>query len=406
MKTVAIIGMGMSPADLTDTHLKLIADAEVLVGGKRHLACFEDSTAEKKTIDRNLKELVAFIRDKMAVSAVVVLASGDPLFFGIGSYLAKNLGAENVTIYPNISAPAAAFARLKEAWQAVPVVSLHGREGRAVLLKALADHPKVVVYTDPVKNPAWVAEWLQENGFAQTRICVLEQLGMPTEAIRWFSPQEAVGERFADPNIMVISHENASDDLAGQLHLGMPEAAFDHEQGLITKAEIRSVSLAKLELKPDHVFWDLGAGSGSVSVEASLFVTRGKLFAVEKNSRRILQIEKNKDRFRVHHLDVIEAVLPEGLAALPDPDRVFIGGGGRDLEAILRTSCNRLRPRGIVVVNTVLIQSMQVAMDVLQALGFDTDLVQLQVSRGSAMPYGQRLAAENPVWIVRGRMIG
>ncbi len=402
MTPVHIIGMGMSPADLTAVHLALIRGADILAGGRRHLAHFADLPAERKVIDRNLGELADYIRGAMAERAVVVLASGDPLFFGIGSYLARALGPENVVIHPNVSAPAAAFARLKEAWQGVPVISLHGREGEQALAAAVRRHPAVAVYTDPGRNPAWVADRLCRHGLAAASVCVLERLGTPEESVRWLAPEQASAMRFADPNIVVVKRPGQMGAGVPALHLGMPEAAFDHEQGLITKAEIRAVTLAKLKLGADHVLWDLGAGSGSVAVEASLFVTRGRIFAAEKDPSRRRQIEANRGRFGAANLEVVAAVLPQGLDALPDPDRVFIGGGGRELESILNLSLARLRPRGIVVVNTVLLQSMQTALALLERGGLAVELVQVQVSRGAAMPYGQRLAAENPVWIVRG----
>jgi precorrin-6Y C5,15-methyltransferase (decarboxylating) len=402
MKPVHIIGMGMSPADLTAAHLERIRAAEVLVGGERHLAHFADLPVEKKAIDRNLKALVEFIRHRMADRSVVVLASGDPLFFGIGSYLANELGHGQVVIHPNVSAPAAAFARLREPWQGVPVVSLHGRKGEAELLRVLGRHRTVAVYTDPRKNPARVAGYLLENGLPGVRMCVLEDLGGPAESVSWLSLREAAAGRFRDPNIVVLKHETETPAAAGRLHLGTAEEVYVHGRGLITKAEVRAVTLAKLRLAADHVFWDLGAGSGSVAIEASLFVTRGRIYAVEKSAERLSQIEENRRRFGVPNLEIVAANLPEGLEPLPDPDRVFIGGGGRDLEAIIRAAAGRLRPRGILVINTVLVESVQTALAVLEELGHTTELVQIQVSRDAAMPYGRRLAAENPVWVVRG----
>lgn len=400
MIPVTIVGMGMSPADLTAAQLQVIEAADVLVGGHRHLAHFSHLGIETQVVDRNLSGLADTIRREMAQRRVVVLASGDPLYFGIGAYLARALGPANVTVLPNISAPAAAFARLREPWQGVPVVSLHGREGLRELSEALRRHATVAVYTDPQRNPAWLAQRLLQNGFGDAALWVLEQLGAPEESVRRLTPREACDMQFADPNLVVIKQEALAPP--ADLHLGMAQEAFAHEQGLITKAEIRAVSLAKLKLAAGHVLWDLGSGSGSVAVEASMFVTGGKIFAVEKHPGRLSQIEENRRRFQVANLEVIAAQLPRGLDALPDPDRVFVGGGGRELESILKISAVRLRPLGIVVVNTVLIQSMQTALAVLEAAGLKTELVQVQVSRGAAMPYGQRLAAENPVWVVSG----
>ena len=137
MKTVTIIGMGLTPQDLTAEHLKVIEEADILIGGHRLLDYFEHCSAQKKTIDKNIKGVIDFVKNRMASQSIVVLASGDPLFFGIGARLVKALGAENVVIYPNISSVAAAFARIKEPWNNARVISLHGRDNESLLLKTL-----------------------------------------------------------------------------------------------------------------------------------------------------------------------------------------------------------------------------------------------------------------------------
>jgi precorrin-6Y C5,15-methyltransferase (decarboxylating) len=182
----------------------------------------------------------------------------------------------------------------------------------------------------------------------------------------------------------------------------MPDGCYAHQEGMITKSEVRAVTLSKLKLSASHIVWDLGAGSGSISIEASLFVKRGRIFAVDKSSQRIAQIRKNKARFNIKNLEIIQSVLPEGLADLPAPDRIFIGGGGKDLTKIIEAAAARLKPNGIIVINTVLIPNLQIANQTLHRLGFQTNIVQVQINRGSAMPWGERLDAQNPVWIISG----
>lgn len=402
MKPVAIIGMGLAPKDLTAEHLKIIDEADILVGGKRLLDYFTQCSAQKKTIDRNLKGLIDFIKNRMASQSIVVLASGDPLFFGIGARLVKALGEENVVIYPNISSVAAAFARIKEPWSDVRVISLHGRNNESVLFKALEKENVVAVFTDPKNNPAWLAQRLIEEDFINFKLCVLESLGTAEERFNWYSPDRAAGMVFAEPNLAIL--KRSSEGLKGMkpLHLGVPDNYYDHQQGLITKSEIRAITLSKLRLLKDHVLWDLGAGSGSVSIEASLLVPSGKVFALEKKPERIQQIEINKNRFGVTNLEIVHAVLPDGLERLPQPDRIFIGGGGRDLQKIINAAVPFLKPGGLVVVNTVLMQNIQTAAATLKALDFKPSIVQVQISRSQDMPWGDRLEAQNPVWIVSG----
>jgi precorrin-6Y C5,15-methyltransferase (decarboxylating) len=403
---VAVIGVGLSIEDLTERHLQIISNADVLVGGKRLLDFFKDSTACKKIIDKQLAATVDFIKSQMESRSVVVLASGDPLFFGIGPVLVKALGPENVVIYPNISSVAAAFARIKEPWSKARVVSLHGRKSEKALFKALDEEDVVAVLTDPSRNPAWLAQRLVDENLVGFNVCVFESLGNAAERVNWYLPAQAAELTFAEPNLVIVK-KRAEDPAAKQrLHLGMPDHCYVHEKGLITKSEVRAVALAKLGLMPDHILWDLGAGSGSVAIEAALLVNRGTVFAVEKNPARAKQIEINKTRFGIENLNIYQAEAPNGLADLPRADRIFIGGGGRRLAAVIHAAASFLKPDGRIVVNTVLLPNIQVAADTLTGLGFKTEVVQVQVSRSRKMPWADRLEAQNPVWIISGSRKG
>jgi precorrin-6Y C5,15-methyltransferase (decarboxylating) len=402
MKPVAIIGMGLSPKDLTVRHLRIIESADVLVGGQRLLDCFKESSARKQAIDKNIRNAVDFIREQMATQSVVVLASGDPLFFGIGSILINALGPEYVDIHPNISSVAAAFARIKEPWSQVKVVSLHGRKNDRAILEALNEGKTVAVFTDPTNTPARIAKRLIASDFAHIKMCILESLGSSSERFDWYQLDQAAKMTFSEPNLLILKRSRGHYGPAKTPHIGIPDQYFEHEKGLITKSEIRAISLAKLQLIPGQVLWDLGAGSGSVSIEASVLVRDGRVIAVEKNEKRISQIKSNINQFEVTNVDVVQAVLPAGLADLPQPDRIFIGGGGRNLADIIKTAAGFLKINGIVVINTVLITNVLTAMETLEGLGFKTSLVQAQISHSRKMPWAERLEAQNPVWILSG----
>ncbi len=357
---------------------------------------------KKKTIDRHLKDVVDFVKKQMASRSIVVLASGDPLFFGIGAHLIKVLGEENVVIYPNISSVAAAFARIKEPWSNVRVVSLHGRNNEGVIFDALEKENVVAVLTDPKNSPARLARRLIEEEYVTFKMCVLESLGTTAERVNWYRLDRAAEMAFTDPNLVILKRSSKDPENIKALHLGTPDNYYHHQQGLITKSEIRAITLSKLRLLKDHVLWDLGAGSGSISIEASLLVPAGKVFALEKNPQRVRHIEINKGRFEVKNLEVVHAVLPAGLAQLPPPDRIFIGGGGRDLQKIISAAATFLKLDGLIVINTVLMQNVQAATETLETLDFKTSIVQVQISRSRNMPWGDRLEALNPVWIISG----
>ena len=329
---VKIIGMGVSPNDLTEKQIETISAADILVGGKRLLAPFDRLACRKVEIDKNLHELGDFLEKEMVDHEIVILTSGDPLFFGIGAYLTRRLGAENVQVLPNVSAVASAFARLKEPWQDTRVVSLHGRNRTGALLRFLSDGESVAVYTDPSHDPTWLADLLIDNHLEDTQIVVLENLGANDERITHTTPNQAKAMTFSDLNIAVLK-PNVKRQGRASLFPGMPDEWFAHEKGLITKAEIRAVTLSRLRLFDRAVFWDLGAGSGSISIEAGQFITRGEIFAVEQNAERIAHIYENCSRFAVGNLSVIEARLPEGLDGLPRSGPCFHRRWGRKFRA-------------------------------------------------------------------------
>jgi len=402
MKPVAIIGVGMTLGDLTAKHLEIIETADILVGGKRLLNLFSESRARKKIIGKDIDGVVNFVRQEMKKQKVVVLASGDPLFFGIGRRLVNAIGAKNTRVYPNISSVSAAFARIQEPWDDVRVISLHGRKNEGRLLKALEGENKLAVFTDPKNNPAWLAVRLLENQILNYKICVLEALGSSSEKVSWYTLAEAARMKFADPNMVVLKRSPIDTKAKERLLLGAPDNWFDHQKGLITKSEIRAITLSKLRLASDHILWDLGAGSGSVAVEAALLIKKGKIFAVEKNSERVTQIKNNKKIFGIGNLAAIQAELPQGLEELPRPDRVFIGGGGRRLKSIISAAAQYLKPEGVMVINTVLIPNVEAARATLEKLDFETEIIQVQINRSRQMPWAERLEALNPVWIISG----
>ncbi|HKK90951.1 MAG TPA: precorrin-6y C5,15-methyltransferase (decarboxylating) subunit CbiE [Desulfobacteraceae bacterium] len=423
MFTVDIIGCGFSADDLTENHKRTIKNADFLAGGKRYLDFFRETRAEKLPITNNISLVAAEVKRAMATKKVVVLASGDPLFFGIGATLVKTIGREHLRIHPNISSLQAAFAAIKQPWHDAGIVSLHGRKTDLCFKTLLKGKNRVALLTDPKTPPGWIAERLLEQKVSGITMSVLENLRTPHERITLGKPLETIaGESFSSPNIVILETDReqprpsragtepdsvACDPKRAAVFPGMPEHCFVHENGLITKAEVRAVVFSKLRLVSEaHTFWDLGAGSGAVSIEVSKFIPRGSVTAVEKKQERIADIRKNIHRFGAANIETVHAHLPGGIEGLETPDRVFIGGGGRDLVAIMDVCCTRMADKGIMVINTVLLQNIAPALELLQSKGFETDLVQVQVAVSRSMPFGDRLAPLNPVWILSGRKNG
>jgi len=402
MIPVQVVGLGMSPADLTPRAKEIILEAQVLVGGRRLLDYFPEHRSMKiplgKDPEGTLKQLPALAETKR----VVVLASGDPNFYGVGPLVVKVLGAESVVIHPNLTAIQTACARLQMPWQDATVISLHGRSWEP-LAAVLGQPGPLLIYTDPAHPPGEIARFLLARGLSQARFCVLEDLGHDAERITWMSLAEAQERKFSPMNLVVVVPEpGEASSWRPQLHLGLPEAALAHQAGLITKAEVRAVVLAKLKLLPGQVLWDVGAGCGSVGLEASLLVPGGKIFAVERHPERAAQIAANRDHYGVDNLEVVCGRAPECLAPLPNPHRVFVGGGGQEIGAIIQEAVRRLGPEGRVVVTAALLETLEVARTTLAQPGLEVEVVQLQVSRSHPLAGGTALQALNPVWIVTG----
>lgn len=402
MPPVQVVGLGMSPADLTHRSQEIIKQAQILVGGTRLLDYFPGHPAEKVILGKDPEASLRPLVPRAAAQQIVVLASGDPNFYGIGPLVVKLFGADQVVIHPNLTAAQVACARLQIPWEKARVVSLHGRSWEN-LGAALEGERVLIIYTDPAHTPAAVAKFLLARGHPQARFAVLENLGQETERVSNLTVREARDREFAPLNLVVVALDNpAAPPPAGAypLHLGLPEAAFVHQKGLITKTEVRAVVLSALKLHPGQALWDVGAGCGSVGLEASLLLPGGQIWAVEQDPERAAQISANRERFNVANLKVVCGQAPACLADLPNPQRVFIGGAGRNLVPILDECCQRLQGGGRLVLTAAQLDTLETARRVLSRVGWGINISQISVSRGRPLADGTFLQALNPVWVI------
>lgn len=410
MIPIEVIGLGSGPADMNPATAKLIAQAEVLVGGRRLLALYPDHPAERLTITKGLDQVIAEIKDRaLEGRKVVVLASGDPGFYGIGQRLVGSLGQEYVNVHPNLTMVQILASKLKLAWEEALVISLHGRGIETLDILDEIDRP-VFIYTDPVHSPTLIGRWLSDRGQPQRRLVVAEEIGLPEERMTELSALEASGREFKTLNLVLIkppSSVPAEPVFEEPAVLGNPDSEFAHTAGLITKAEIRSVALGLLSLRPGVTMWDLGAGSGSVAIEAAGLIRPGAVIAVEKMQRRVVQIRDNARRFERDNVIVRQMTLPSNMGDLPDPDRVFVGGGGKDLPEILGEVGNRLKPAGVVVVSVATIEALAEGLASLEKHGLSTTATQVQLNRLKVLDAGEsgrhRLNPINPVFLIRGQ---
>lgn len=401
---VALIGMGMGRGDLGRDALSWLNRAQVLAGGRRHMDLFPDIGEERILLQAPLDDALERLAEVCESKRAAVLASGDPFFFGIGRRLVKRLGRERIYAFPNITSVQALFARLGESWEDLKVVSLHGREarfGRSGWINAVRSAQKTALFTDPKHTPAWIAKKLLAAGICDIDMVVGENLGLSEESVRRLSLDEAGSESFSDLNIVALFRNQEREHSSCERAIfGLGESSFRHEAGMITKMEVRAVALANLKLEADLVMWDLGAASGSVSIEAARLVPLKRVFAVEKNSARFSDLVENVKRFRLPEIEPVLGNSLEAVSLLPDPDRVFIGGSGGDLREILSVVESRLRPGGRVVQTVVTLDSLDTARAFWSQKPFDTTVTQLQINRSVPIGKTQRFESLNPVFII------
>ena len=377
---------------------EVIARADLLIGHQRHLDIFPDFRGEKRELP-SLPEVLEFLRS--TEKRVVILASGDPNFFGIARFLLRNLPKERIEILPNVTSVQYAFAQIKEPWDDAIFVSVHGRGLKGTIDRIVAAE-KAAVLTDEKNTPAVIAAELLARGAEGYVVWLCESLGLADEK---FTRTDVKGllELPAAPLNIVIFIKVWEPTLQQYPLLGIHDDEFASVKKLITKQEVRAVTLAKLALQDDLVLWDIGAGSGSVSIEASNLLPNGKLFAIEKNPQALLHLRDNLKKFVARNVQLVEAYAPEGLEGLPDPDRVFIGGSGGNLEEIITFLDKRLKAEGVIVLNAVTLDTLTKAVEFFEDHGYLLEIVCINVARTRNLTEYRMFEAQNPVYIITAK---
>lgn len=395
-KRIVIIGIGDDGADsLLPQYLRRVEQSERLVGGERQLAFFPRYEGEKVVIKGGLSELADTLdgNDKNTV----VLASGDPLFYGIGGYLAKKCDAD---VYPYVSSVQLAFARMGESWQEATVHSLHGRSITGLAQK-IDGRDKIALLTDERNTPQRIAEYFLDFGMTEYRAFVAENLGGDKERCRWFELPELAGTECSPLNVVILRKTGPSP----QWTLGIEDEAFAQrkpDKGLITKREVRILSIAALGLKPNSVVWDIGTCTGSVAIEAARLCHDGSVYAIEKNEDDLANCLENMRKFRTD-FTAVHGKAPNGLEQFPNPDAVFIGGTGGEMRELLSVCCTRLKQGGRIVLNAVTIENLYEAQQAFLSHGFHVDINMIQAARSKPILNMTRFEAMNPVYIVTAR---
>ena len=425
MGRIEVIGSDAgAPASLSSPAQALLRAAQLLVAPQRLLPQLEpwwlaEQAAGRIALTTPCPELLASDRPEQILSPleaaletdrpVVVLASGDPLWFGIGRLLLLQFGPERLRFHPAPSSLQLAFARIGRPWQDASWISLHGRDPDP-LAAALQKRPAALaVLTDPGRGGAEeVRRILRASGLeAAYAVWLCERLGHPAERVQRLAPEAPLPASIDPLHLLLLIAEPLAPvaDPAALPLFGLEDGLFlqhDDRPGLMTKREVRLQLLADLELPVRGVLWDIGAGVGSVGLEALRLRPELQAWFLEQRGGSASLIAANAERLGVKPAGVLEGRAPEALAALPDPDRVLIGGGGRGRAAVLAAVLERLRPAGVVVIPLATLEALAELRPLLEQAGLSVSVSQHQAWRGAPLAEGTRLAPLNPVLVLRG----
>ena len=390
MKKVAVIGAGLGPDTLTVEARDALSRADVLLGAKRVIGAYK----EKRSYPYYLpKDVTACIENEDA-ETFAVLVSGDVGFYSAAAELCAVLSEYDLSLIPGISTVNAFFARLGMPWQDAAFVSAHGREVNVV--DTVRRNRLTFCLTGNNANEIGAA--LLEAGFGCIKTFRGENLGTVQEQIRETTAEELSRDEFPPLTVLLFVNE-AYDDRTPH---GLPDDSFSRQPGIpMTKSETRAVVMSKLNLRPNNVCWDVGAGTGSVTVEMALSVYRGHVYAVERREDAIPLIEQNCGAFHVGNVTAVCGEAPAALEELPSPDAAFIGGSGGELGEII-AAILRKNPDARVVLTAATIETTAAALSAFENLGLEPEIVTVNVARGKPAGKLHMMEALNPVSIVTG----
>ncbi|EKO14351.1 bifunctional cobalt-precorrin-7 (C(5))-methyltransferase/cobalt-precorrin-6B (C(15))-methyltransferase [Leptospira kirschneri] len=404
MKAVTVIGMGDEGCPgLSSIAVNAVAKAQILAGGERHLDFFPQFSGEKIVFKDDLIQAVKKIAELSSEHTICVLASGDPLFFGIGNLIRKKVGSEYVDFIPAPSSVQHAFAKIGIPWDDAKILSLHGRSVKGLITK-LQFLNKVALFTDKINHPREIASYLLSFKESEWTAFVCENLGGEKERIRKFDLKLLSEEEEIDPLNVLILIRNETYWKPPPVVPNVSEESYSKrapKKGLITKKEVRILSIAFLNIREDSIIWDIGAGSGSVAIEAAQIAKNGRSYAIEVDPEGIEICKQNISIQKTDNVYVVSGKAPEVLEKLPDPDCVFIGGSNGDIYEIIRISLNRLSSLGSLVVNAVTIDNVSQIYQSFKKLKLIPEVTLLNVSRGQVLKDYLRYEALNPIHIFK-----
>ncbi|VTS00455.1 precorrin-6y C5,15-methyltransferase (decarboxylating) subunit CbiE [Tuwongella immobilis] len=404
---VVIIGISNDGlAGLTSRSREVLLHAELVLGSENVLRLLPEINAERHRIGSDLQEIVDLIRSQLGRKAMVIVVSGDPLFYGIARYLCDKLGKEHFEVLPHVSSMQLAFARIKESWEEAYLTDLSTRT-----LDDVLDRIRIVetvgLFTSDTYHPARIARELLSRGLDYFRAYVCENLGGKDERITQGELSDIQSMQFDPLNVMILRRKPGRPDTvkatAKLRRFGNPDDAFAQSRpktGLITQEEVRALVLARLDLQPGKVMWDVGAGSGSVALEAAQLVAPGTAYAIEQDAADYHLIVANAEMYGIKNVQAVHGMAPGVFQHLPAPDAIFIGGNGGEVARLLEASFQVLRPGGTLCVNVATLEMLMATYETLKRQGVPVDVKLINIARSVEQLESIRFEAVNPTYLL------
>jgi precorrin-6Y C5,15-methyltransferase (decarboxylating) len=409
---IHIIGVGSDGlAGLTIRARDLLGGADLVLGSDQALGLLPELTAERMRIGPDLQEMVRVLESQLGggrAKRVVIVASGDPLFYGVARYLCDRLGKDRFEVLPHVSSMQLAFARIKESWEEAYLTNLANHPLETVLDRVRTAET-VGLFTSEANDPPRVARELLARGLDYFRAYVCENLGGPDERVTQGELAEIQEMEFAPLNVMILKRKPGRPDLprpgrGGVRRFGNPDDVFAQSRpksGLITQAEVRAIALAQMDVQPGSIVWDVGAGSGAVAIEAAQLAEPGTVYAIEQDAADYHLILANADTFGLRNLKALHGTAPAVFADLPAPDAIFVGGTGREVARLLEAAYQVLRPGGRLVVNVATLEMLSATYAALKTLAGSVQCLLVNVARGNEQLETLRFEAVNPTFLLR-----
>jgi len=404
---ITIVGVGDdgSPG-LSQQAIEVIQRASTLFGSSTLLERFPNFQGEKRALGSDLDRLATELEN--APIGSVVLASGDPLFYGTARFLCERLGKETFEVIPHVSSMQLAFARVKESWDEAYLANVANQPLERIL-ERIRTTEKAGVFTSEQVPPSRIAELLIAKGVYYFTAYVCENLGAPDERVTKLELLDLVQQKFAPLNVLVLLRHNGTPDqqilTKNRRIFGNPDEFFKQsrpKRGLLTTSEVRAIALSEMNLRADSIVWDIGAGSGSVAIEAALLASQGKVYAIEMDAEDYGLMLENAKTFGVENLVGVLDEAPKAWETLPDPHSIFVGGTGRAVASLVQACWPRLQPSGTLVVNMMSIEYVsELQQYLIRELGLEPQLWMVQISKGTYQLEKHRFETSNPSFLMK-----